>query len=853
MKTVRGDNEITRRITCLSCCSLHMVILFLFLMLLVSPVAAANNNSSSEGIINQTVTNSIAAAVAGAEPGSVLLIESGEWGGNFVIDKPISLLGMDSGTGKPHIITKEGLAGITITSDNVTIEGFTISGDADCAVWIEGNDTIISDNTFLGTPIAISIISGDGLSFSGNSINNHSVGIYADKNVSGVITLNNFDNRVNAKSLTTTLNWSSDNSSYLYENEIYNSSLGNYWDDYKGSDDDGNGIGSTPYMPYTSASDIRDAVGSDFIGSLSDEGVKQIYEGYWKGLFRNENYVKDKYPLISENSMYVVVPKTTQADIITAGGVNGTSGPTGIPIIQLPENISINLSVPGGNGNTSVQATPGGTGGDPARIEPMLSLQNPFEIVFVMVLIAGVFAGLIGILGKFGRIYGLKGGRKYEVAFMGLAFGAMSIALLYTVVSYTSRLIYGFIDYGMIQVAFIFVTAYLIMSSAFLAFGLLSGRFPLNIYRLQSPVAIVATVLLGISIYTVPVELGPVTGMAYPAALLLSIVLPLVFRHRFKSLVMRWYAEKGDVTASSFDPDSTSLFMKEEDIMSSSLSSSYFPESLHDKYSDVEFIGKGGIARVFKAKRRKDGVVVAVKVPINFDETTGRLFLKEMRIWEGLEHPNIAKLHSVNIFPVPYVEMEYLETPLSAVEKPLPPVESLRIIYDVAEGLSYAHSRGIIHRDIKPQNIMLSADKTAKITDWGLGKIMSDGNETTIIGFSLNYAAPEQVAPKTFGYPDERTDIYQLGIVFYELITGKKPFSGSGVAEVTDEILHLQPVVPSKAGARDDLFDDVVMKCLNKNQDERFSSVDEFKKFLTGIVLQNDGLKEFFKDVEPSG
>ncbi|WP_052418648.1 protein kinase domain-containing protein [Methanolacinia paynteri] len=829
-----------------------MVILFLFFLLLVSPVAAVNNTSSSEGIINQTVTNSIAAAVAGAEPGSVLLIESGEWGGNFIIDKPISLLGMDSGTGKPHIITKEGLAGITITSDNVTIEGFTISGDADCAVWIEGNDTTISDNTFLGTPIAISIISGSGLSFSGNSINNHSVGIYADKNVSGIITLNNFDNRVNAKSLTTTLNWSSDNSSYLYENDIYNSSLGNYWDDYKGSDDDGNGIGSTPYMPYTSASDIRDAVGSDFIGSLSDEGVKQIYEGYWKGLFRNENYVKDKYPLISENSMYVVVPKTTQADIITAGGVNGT-GPTGIPIIQLPENISINLSVPGGKENISVQATPGGTGGDPARIEPMLYLQSPVEIVLVMVLIAGVFVGLIGIMGKFGRMYGLKGGRKYEVVFMGLAFGAMSIALLYTVVSYTSRLIYGFIDYGMIQVAFIFITTFLITSSAFLALGLLSGRFPVNVYRLQCPVAIVATVLMGISLYTVPVELGPVTGMAYPAALLLSIVLPLVFRHRFKSLVMRWYAENGDVTASSFDPDSTSLFMKEEDIMSSSLSSSYFPESLHDKYSDVEFIGKGGIARVFKAKRRKDGVVVAVKVPINFDETTGRLFLKEMRIWEGLEHPNIAKLNSVNIFPVPYVEMEYLETPLAALEKPLPPVESLRIIYDVAEGLSYAHSRGIIHRDIKPQNIMLSADKTAKITDWGLGKIMSDGNETTIIGFSLNYAAPEQVAPKTFGYPDERTDIYQLGIVFYELITGKKPFSGSGVAEVTDEILHLQPVVPSEAGALDDLFDDVVMKCLNKNQDERFSSVDEFKKFLTGIVLQNDNLKEFFKDVEPSG
>ena len=141
---------------------------------------------------------------------------------------------------------------------------------------------------------------------------------------------------------------------------------------------------------------------------------------------------------------------------------------------------------------------------------------------------------------------------------------------------------------------------------------------------------------------------------------------------------------------------------------------------------------------------------------------------------------------------------------------------------------------------------MRSSDGTAKITDWGLGKIMSDGNETTIIGFSLNYAAPEQVAPKTFGHPDERTDIYQLGIVFYELITGKKPFSGAGVAEVTDEILHRQPLTPSEAGAAEDIFDEIIMKCLNKEQKERFNSVGEFKLALRNIVFRMKNMNDFF-------
>lgn len=833
--------------------ALALLLVVISCIILFTPVSAQEIDINESPVDGQTITKDIAGAIATAKPGSVLIIESGTWEGNFEIDKPITLLGVDTGTGMPHVITKEGLAGIRISSDNVSIEGLTISGNSDCAIWIEGNRTKIARNTILETPIAISVISGSDNLLSGNSVINHSVGVYANKGVSGFVTLNNFDNRVNAKSVTTDLNWSSVRSSYLYGNEIYESQLGNYWDDYKGTDQDGDGVGNIAYMPYTSASDIRDAIGPNFIESLSEEGVEEAYEGYWTGLFRDANYVRDKYPLNSENSMYVVVPETAQADIITAGDQNRTTVAGDASYISDSENSRGNTGVSEDVINASVPLIQGSDAEDPFGSEPFLYIQHPFEIVFVMILIAGVFSGLIAILGRFGRMYGLKGSRWHETIFLGLAFGSMAITLLYAVTSYTSRLIYRLIDYGVIQVIFIFITAYIIASSGFLAFGLLRRSLPIYIYRLHAPVAVSAIALFAFSLYTAPVELGPVTGLAYPAALLLSIALPLAFRHRFRAMLIRWDAENDDLKATSFDPDSTSLFMAEEDIMSSSLSSSYFPESLHDKYSDVEFIGKGGIARVFRGKRRKDGVVVAVKVPINFDETTGRLFLKEMRIWEGLEHPNIAKLNSVNIFPVPYVEMEYLETPLSAVEKPLSSGRTLKIISDVSEGLAYAHSMGIIHRDIKPQNIMISSDDIAKITDWGLGKIMSDGNETTIVGFSLNYAAPEQVAPRTFGYPDERTDIYQLGVVFYELITGKKVFLNGGVAEVTDDILHRKPIPPSESGAESDIFDGIVMKCLNKSLDDRFNSVEEFKEALYEIAYNNESLRVFLRGIEPSG
>ncbi|GAB7016948.1 hypothetical protein JCM10550A_23180 [Methanogenium cariaci] len=273
-------------------------------------------------------------------------------------------------------------------------------------------------------------------------------------------------------------------------------------------------------------------------------------------------------------------------------------------------------------------------------------------------------------------------------------------------------------------------------------------------------------------------------------------------------------------------------FPDEAAVMDGSPGSTYFPLPLTERYQDVRFVGKGGIARVFCAKRRSDGEEVAVKVPISFDEVTGKMFLKEMRIWEQLSHPNIVTLFSVNILPVPFVEMEYLPGSLAEKSLPLNPAEAVEIVLGIAAGIAYAHAHGIIHRDIKPQNILITDDGLPKLTDWGLGSILADGHETTPLGFSLNYAAPEQVAPTRFGSPNERTDIYGVGVVFYECVTGVRPFSATGVAEMTTAILTDIPQAPSVYYPVLEPLDGVILRCLEKRPNDRFASADDLREAL---------------------
>ena len=248
------------------------------------------------------------------------------------------------------------------------------------------------------------------------------------------------------------------------------------------------------------------------------------------------------------------------------------------------------------------------------------------------------------------------------------------------------------------------------------------------------------------------------------------------------------------------------------------------PPALEKRYPEAEYLGEGGVGRVFRAWDATMNRPVAVKIPIRFDEITGTQFTKELHIWQGLHHKNIVEIYAANVFPMPYIEMEFVGSSLANLRFPLSPDRAVRIMNGVMEGLRYAHERGIVHRDIKPENILLTDDESPKITDWGLAKALSDTRQTGLISFSLNYAAPEQLAPNIYGDAGEWTDIYQAGVLFYEMVTGRLPFSGSGMGEVTQAILHNTPAPLDLSGPDNATIGEIIARCLQKQPKDRYAS-----------------------------
>ncbi|TAJ44707.1 serine/threonine-protein kinase [Methanofollis fontis] len=498
-------------------------------------------------------------------------------------------------------------------------------------------------------------------------------------------------------------------------------------------------------------------------------------------------------------------------------------------LLEGRENLSAALNETPGRAEFDPVRTPGGmniSDRDPGIMGPAMAVGGAYVIFLVTFGLSALALLLLSRSGeRWSAGYRFSGGRAAALA-LGCCYGALALAiglLSIPVFSFFSTsMMVGDLDPWSLIVAFLMV--YGLLSSLVLAYGSFARQPRLLVQACHPlPPLAFAAIMLGTGL---PAFRGLENDPLILVVVVLSVLLPYVhFR-----LLSRVPAAEGDEP-----PRRSAVTTVVGDLPATVRSAETFPPDLSERYMDPEIVGRGGMALVFRARRREDGETVAVKVPIRYDEVAGHCFMKEMNLWKGLSHENIVKVYAYNILPVPFVEMEYVGPSLAEVETPCPPAEAVRIISGVAAGLAHAHAGGLVHRDIKPGNILMAADGTPKITDWGLGKDLTESGETRFVAFSLDYSAPEQISPGRFGRPDARTDIFQTGVVLYELLTGRLPFAGEGIGGISVAILTTEPTPPSAVDPGLEAFDAVIARCLAKEQDRRYQSIGEFVSDLEGL------------------
>lgn len=252
-----------------------------------------------------------------------------------------------------------------------------------------------------------------------------------------------------------------------------------------------------------------------------------------------------------------------------------------------------------------------------------------------------------------------------------------------------------------------------------------------------------------------------------------------------------------------------------------------------DRYEVVGVVGAGGMSDVYKAKDHVLGRFVAIKVlKQEFSEDVNFVtkFRTEAQSAAGLEHPNIVNIYDVGSENgMHYIVMEFVEgiTLKTYIEKKgkLTYKEAVSIAIQVGRGIEAAHHKNIVHRDIKPQNIIISTEGKVKVTDFGIARAATSNTINSDVMGSVHYASPEQARN---GFVDGKSDIYSLGIVMYEMVTGRVPFDGDTTVAVAIQHLQEEMVTPSAYASNLPIsVEKIILKCTQKNPDRRYESIGD--------------------------
>lgn len=266
-----------------------------------------------------------------------------------------------------------------------------------------------------------------------------------------------------------------------------------------------------------------------------------------------------------------------------------------------------------------------------------------------------------------------------------------------------------------------------------------------------------------------------------------------------------------------------------------------------DRYEILERVGVGGMAEVFKGKDHKLNRFVAIKVlKEEFRENGGfiKKFKEEAQAAAGLAHPNIVNVYDVgDEYGIYYIVMELVEgiTLKNYIERKghLTVKEATSIAIQVSAGLEVAHNNQIVHRDIKPQNIMISREGKVKVTDFGIAKATTSQTTTSTAMGSVHYASPEQARG---GYVDHRSDIYSLGVVLYEMVTGRVPFDGDTAVAVAVKHLQEELVMPTTFNPEIPFsLEQIIRKCMEKSPDRRYQDIGDLTADLKQSLMDPEG------------